>query len=365
MGTSLDESTEDIGTIQVPSSWRSLIEEPATMQLLFDVYRDSAPPVSNVALECLVRMASVRRSLFASETERNAYLQRLIAGTAEVLARNQGLGEHANYHEFCRLLSRLKTNYQLSELVAVPGYQAWINAVAEFTLTSLQSWQWASASVYYLLALWSRLISSVPYLKGETPSMLDAYVPRITETFITSRLDSVTAVARGEAEEDPLDDEERLQDQLESLPHLCRFKYDTTVAFLVRMLDPAIAEFNQCTNMPLGSHPGNLEIVEGRLTWLVYIVGAVIRGRLSCSSAEPQETLDGDLAFRVFQLIQVMDMGFHATRYGAESRQRLDLAVLNFFGNFRKVYVGEQAMHSSKVYVQLSERMVSTITSWS
>ena len=357
VGTSLDESTEDIGTIQVPSSWRSLIEEPATMQLLFDVYRDSAPPVSNVALECLVRMASVRRSLFASETERNAYLQRLIAGTAEVLARNQGLGEHANYHEFCRLLSRLKTNYQLSELVAVPGYQAWINAVAEFTLTSLQSWQWASASVYYLLALWSRLISSVPYLKGETPSMLDAYVPRITETFITSRLDSVTAVARGEAEEDPLDDEERLQDQLESLPHLCRFKYDTTVAFLVRMLDPAIAEFNQCTNMPLGSHPGNLEIVEGRLTWLVYIVGAVIRGRLSCSSAEPQETLDGDLAFRVFQLIQVMDMGFHATRYGAESRQRLDLAVLNFFGNFRKVYVGEQAMHSSKVYVQLSERM--------
>ena len=123
------------------------------------------------------------------------------------------------------------------------------------------------------------------------------------------------------------------------------------------MLDPAIAEFNQCTNLPIGSHPGNLEVCEGRLTWLVYIVGAVIRGRLSCSSAEPQETLDGDLAFRVFQLIQVMDMGFHGTRYGAESRQRLDLAVLNFFGNFRKVYVGEQAMHSSKVYVQLSERM--------
>jgi exportin-7 len=70
-----------------------------------------------------------------------------------------------------------------------------------------------------------------------------------------------------------------------------------------------------------------------------------------------QETLDGDLAFRVFQLIQVMDTGFHTGRYGAESRQRLDLSVLNFFGNFRKVYVGEQAMHSSKVYVQLSERM--------
>jgi len=357
VGTSLDESTEDIGTIQVPSSWRQLIEEPATMQLLFDVYKSSAPPVSNGALECLVRLASVRRSLFASEVERNAYLQRLIVGTSDMLRLNQGLGEHANYHEFCRLLSRLKTNYQLSELVAVEGYQQWIQAVAEFTLTSLQSWQWASSSVYYLLCLWSRLISSVPYLKGEAPSMLDNYVPRITETFITSRLDSVTAVANSTASEDPLDNEEQLQDQLESLPHLCRFRYETTVTFLTALLDPAIAEFNHCTNMQPGADPTALSIVEGRLTWLVYIVGAVVRGRLSCSSAEPQETLDGDLAFRVFQLIQVMDTGFHTYRYGAESRQRLDLAVLNFFGNFRKVYVGEQAMHSSKVYVQLSERM--------
>jgi hypothetical protein len=86
----------------------------------FNLYRyTSAPPVSNTALECLVRLASVRRSLFASEVERNNYLQRLIAGTCDVLRLNQGLGEHANYHEFCRLLSRLKTNYQLSELVAV------------------------------------------------------------------------------------------------------------------------------------------------------------------------------------------------------------------------------------------------------
>ena len=64
------------------------------------------------------------------------------------------------------------------------GYQQWIQLVAEFTLTSPHP-QWASSSVYYLPTLWSRLISSVPYL-GEAPSMLDAYVPRITETFITT-----------------------------------------------------------------------------------------------------------------------------------------------------------------------------------
>lgn len=61
VGTCLDDSTEDLGTIQVPSAWRVSIEEPATLQLFIDYYKSSEPPLSTLALECLVRMASVRR----------------------------------------------------------------------------------------------------------------------------------------------------------------------------------------------------------------------------------------------------------------------------------------------------------------
>ena len=50
----------------------------------------------------------------------------------------QGLSDHNNYHEFCRLLARLKSNYQLSELVKVDNYTVIIKAIAEFTVTSLQ-----------------------------------------------------------------------------------------------------------------------------------------------------------------------------------------------------------------------------------
>ena len=64
-----------------------------------------------------VRLASVRRSLFSGEAERAKFLNHLARGTRELLRSQQGLAEHANYHEFCRLLGRLKTNYQLSELV--------------------------------------------------------------------------------------------------------------------------------------------------------------------------------------------------------------------------------------------------------
>lgn len=123
--------------------------------------------------------------------------------------------------------------------------------MADFTISSLNSWQWASGSVYYLLGLWcallvaciawgavvrarlqwlgagrsgrrerlaialfwhaclpylraahprtlflpnnacrSRLVSSMPYLKGDAPSQLDVYVPKITRAYITSRLES-------------------------------------------------------------------------------------------------------------------------------------------------------------------------------
>lgn len=165
-----------------------------------DCYTANKPPVSCLALECLVRLASVRRSLFSVEAERTAFLTSLIRGTTEVLRGRIGLTEHNNYHEFCRLLARLKTNYQLSELVAVEGYQGWIGLVSDFTVTSLKSWQWTSHSVFYLLSLWSRLVSSVPYLKATTadaPSLLEGHVAHIVEAFLSSRLESVAAADLG------------------------------------------------------------------------------------------------------------------------------------------------------------------------
>ncbi|KAH9557462.1 hypothetical protein CY35_07G085500 [Sphagnum magellanicum] len=281
VGTSLDESSEDLGTIQIPSSWRPVLEDTSTMQLFFDYYARTKPPLSNVALECLVRLASVRRSLFSGELERSKFLSHLMSGTREILLTQQGLSEHENYHEYCRLLGRLKTNYQLSELMVLQN--------------------------------------------------------NITE--------------------DPLDNEEQLQDQLDSLPYLCRFQYEKTSNYIITLLEPILQAYTEAARLQTGVNNTQLQAMEGQLTWLVHIIGAIIRGRqTSSSSAESQEVIDGELAARVFQLIQVTDTGFHVQRYPQSSKQRLDLAILSFFQNFRRVYVGDQAMHSSKqLYGRLNE----------
>uniref|UniRef100_A0A0D9UZN7 Importin N-terminal domain-containing protein n=1 Tax=Leersia perrieri TaxID=77586 RepID=A0A0D9UZN7_9ORYZ len=317
VGCPVDESSEEFGTVQLPASWRPLLQDPSTVQIFFDYYKVNDTCVSKEALECLVRLASVRRSIFVEDPSRTQFLSHLMSGTKEILQTGQGLADHGNYHEFCRLLGRFKVNFQLSELLSIEFYGEWIGLVAEFTTKSLLSWQWASNSVYYLLSLWSRLVTSVPYLKGDTPSLLDETVPKITEGFITSRINSVQASFANDPSDDTLDNVEVLQEQLESLPYLCRFQ----------------------------------------LTWLVHIIAAIlkIRQTIGCSQ-ESQELIDAELAARVLQLINVTDTGVHAQRYQVLSKQRLDRAILIFVQNFRRSYVGDQAMHSSKqLYGRLSE----------
>ena len=62
-------------------------------------------------------------------------------------------------------MARLKSNYQLGELVMVDNYPESIQLMAKFTVESLQMWQFAPNSIHYLLSLWQRMVASVPYVK--------------------------------------------------------------------------------------------------------------------------------------------------------------------------------------------------------
>ena len=196
-----------------------------------------------------------------------------------------------------------------------------------------------------------------------------------------------------------LEGEEALAEQLEALPYLCRFQYESVASYVCSLMDPLAERFRAAARLP--APPATLAVVEGQLSWLVYIIGAVVRGRLTSSSAETQaratllpaahavlslpsggggararcagswhsprrlptrcrarkptpcvreqELTDGELSARVFGLARAADEGLHGQRYGELTRQRLDTSILSFFQSFRKVYIGEQVMHASKV----------------
>ncbi|XP_077782607.1 ran-binding protein 17 isoform X5 [Podarcis muralis] len=347
IGSSADESADDLCTVQIPTNWRSIFLEPETLDLFFDLYHSLPSMLSQLALSCLVQFASTRRSLF-SNPERAKYLGNLIKGVKRILENPQGLSDPGNYHEFCRFLARLKTNYQLGELVVVKDYPEVIRLIASFTITSLQHWEFAPNSVHYLLTLWQRMVASVPFVKSSEPHLLDTYAPEITKAYITSRLESVPMVIR-DGLDDPLDDTATVFQQLEQLCTVSRCEYEKTCALLVQLFDQNAQSYQKLLQSS-SRNPLAISIQEGCLAWLVYLVGTVVGGRLTYTSTDEHDAMDGELSCRVFQLISLMD-----AQLPRSSNEKVELAILWFLDQFRKTYVGDQLQRTSKVYARMSE----------
>ncbi|XP_028775804.1 exportin-7-B-like [Neltuma alba] len=244
---------------------------------------------------------------------------------------------------------------QLSEVVNAEGYSDWIRLVAEFTLKSLHSWKWAGSSVYYLLGLWSRSVTSVKYLKSDKPILLDEYVPKIIEGFVTSRFDSLQSEQSDELGENPLDNVEVLQDQLEFFPYLCRYQYESCSSYLMKIVEPIIDNYMNEANAQISVGSYEISVTEGKLTWFTHIVAAILKiKQISGFSGESHEILDAEISARVLQLINITDSGLHSM--GDISKQRLDRAILTFLQHLRKCYIGDHAVLPSKqLYARLSE----------
>ena len=124
----------------------------------------------------------------------------------------------------------------------------WVELSAHFTVESFINWRATSVSHFFLLALWSRLISSQPYLKGDKPSRLEAYVPQVTQAFIRSRLELAQAVVQDpNCVADQLENQDILINQLESIPVLARSSYEQIGPFILSLMSPIVQEFQKGT----------------------------------------------------------------------------------------------------------------------
>ncbi|CAO2822375.1 unnamed protein product [Amaranthus hypochondriacus] len=352
-GSSADESSDKAVANEIPCSWKSVLEEPSTVQIYFDYYAITSPPLSKLALECLVRLVCTRRSIFTSNATRMQFVTLCMMGTKDILETRRGLNHHDNYHELCCLIGSFNVNYQVSELVDVECFSAWMNIVSELTLKSLQSWKWTSSSIYYLLRLWSGIVTSLPHLKDLPENLrLDEIVPKIFEGFISSRFESLQAGTSDDLSEYPLEKIELVLDQLDVFPYLCRYQYGRCSTYITNIMDPLLQEYMEGTKHQEYVSSSNIAVVEKKLAWMVHIVGAIMKTK-NYFGGDSNEVIDAELSARVLQLINFMDTESYVPRFGELSRQRLELAVLSFFQSFRKTYIGDQ--NASKLYLRLSE----------
>ncbi|OON15399.1 hypothetical protein X801_08800, partial [Opisthorchis viverrini] len=419
-----DESSsgmDDLVVIQIPTSWRPVFLDPDTVPLFFRLYSRLPPALSSLVLSCLVQIASIRRSLLTNP-ERAALLSSMVNGARDILAnQSASLSNSDVYHEFCRFLSRLKCNFQLTELVALDCYVEFIQLLTVFTVHSLKSFQQENNdnSLHYLLALWQRLVASIPYVQSPDSDLLENAASQVTSAYIEACLASVTqyvnsptniqldskksnksdaghsswtglnskSSARGDEAADggrddecPLDNLTTLLQQLEQFAIIGRCKYSETCGLITRVFDEAASSYEKALNMASQGSTLDANLIrvirleEHRLAWLVYMVGALIGSRVNTTTADDDD-FDGELVCRVLQLVRLttnrmtMCSGVSSANSPGSptsplvSEQlnrssgacRLEMATLSFFEQFRRMYVGESVGRVSRVHQRLAD----------
>ncbi|EGG23535.1 exportin 7 [Cavenderia fasciculata] len=348
--TSSYDTSEEILTVQIPLPWKPLFDDPNTTQLYFKIYRQWH---CTKALECLTQVASIRRSLFMTEDERTKFLTNIFRGILEILQTNTGLNNDNNHLAFCRVLERIKTNYHFNQLVVIEGYQEWISLLSQFTTQTLNNPNFSPNSVYCLLSLWAKFVASLIYVKGDpNKTCLDKYTPAIMETFIKSKVEASVE----EEEDENLVDYEKMIGLLEHIPFLGRLAYKTTCSQILQIFDTILQRFSYENNI------NNLMILERQSAWLIYIIGSLVTGRTGVNASEEYDFLDGDLAARVFKMVDLCDKRVqHDPGYKTrQSRIALELSIIYFMQNYRKVYIGDNSLSTSKIYSRLSELLGQT-----
>ncbi len=88
-----------------------------------------------------MQLGSARRSVFSNDEERKKFLSGMLENTARIMQSNIGLQHAENFHEFCRLLARFKSAYQLTDLMECQQFDDWMALVADFSVRAFQSWE--------------------------------------------------------------------------------------------------------------------------------------------------------------------------------------------------------------------------------
>ncbi|CAD6193890.1 unnamed protein product [Caenorhabditis auriculariae] len=359
IGSLADETSDDNCNVQIPTTWRESFTDGKVVDLFFKMYHNLPTESSEkkLVLSILAQLASVRRTLF-NGSERQSYVQKLVEGVVSVIQNPAKLTNQKAFHEFCRLVARLKTNYQLCELINVPCYAQMLRLLAEFTVESLRMmdflFEFSANSTYFLLTFWQRMVTSVPYVRNNDDHLLNVYCPEITAAFIESRLQHVEKVVR-ESAEDPLEDQGSTLQLMEHLATICRCEYEKTCQLLAR-------HFDENAKIWTSGSPSDLSvrIAEGRLVWLITLIGTAVFGKTSGSGNDAHDKMDGDMIARCITAMRYNDNRLQYPqspgRNPGNGNLRLEVSFIHMLEQFRRAYIMDQITRTSSVYDKLQSQ---------
>jgi hypothetical protein len=316
-------------------------------------------------MKCLGLIVSTRRSIFSNDTDRGKFLAWILEATTDILSSPAQLfSSPETVTEFCRLLNRLKSVNQLAELIEKDRYDAWIELVLGFTLklfeTSIEDADenlGGGTGVLYLLQFWSKMSLSVnSNNRPKAHDRLEEMSAIIASTFIQSRVGACRSPGGESGLPFVLGDADQECSWVQSVEHVAsigRLAYVKVCEEVVQVF-ASLAAMYQDNVVTGGKSGGMVRGLLDRFSVLVYIIGALIGSRPAVSSGDDADVADGELVEKVLQLMYA-NQALVGQRGKDFADERLDTSICYFFVQFRKSYVGDVTLRSTKVYDRLAQ----------
>ncbi|KAJ1824184.1 hypothetical protein GGH91_000523 [Coemansia sp. RSA 2671] len=355
IGLAPDEASDEAVAIQIPSTWKDLIQVEGFLDAYFEGYAHCGPPLSSQFVEVLVLVASIRRS-FYTEAVRIGFVKRMSAGIAEILAGGVGLDDVDNYHHVCRLLARFRCIHTLVEIEDAPVYRALLVAAAAFTATGLGLWEWSANSVAPLLTFWAKVAAAHDGRDSSAEACGDviaATLPRVVGQHVRAMVEATARVAGGDSLGDsPLENTDALLENMALAGSIARAAYAASAAAVLALARAMAGEYHALLNGAAGADA--VAACEAQLAWPVYAVAQCIGARQPYRAQPDDDRADADMFAAALELDHVARQRLQRGVGGAPS-EALELAVLHLLHSFRATYIGEQGYKAAAVYARLAE----------
>ena len=345
------DDSEDSPTASIPATWRPLLCKPGFFDMFWSLFENLPAPFNVVVLQCLIQLGSARRSLFQCDEERKLWLQRIMRGTMDVIERHVWLSDEEILREFCRLLNRLKPNYQLNELLEVEFYESWVRRVAEFTVQCFGAWRATKSSFLSLCCMWARLLGSQEFSRKDKDPLFDELMPHVTRAYVNACMEMGEAFGAGNRSglENPLDDDsDALRLELEFASQMIRGSLSQLSTDIISLFKATVEEYGICVG---NRRPSG--ILEEKLSWLLFLLGSLCK-------TPPHTECENDALLILHGLNAVQVESDRLVMDGLQSSPsilHLELACLHFLHNFRKTYARDPSTAAAKVLAALQDKL--------
>ena len=358
------EETSDQSHVELPTEWRQSFLYSATSPSSMDgniadflwrvILQGRNETLAGSVFQSLAQTSSIRRSFFQTDQERQWWLQRFMNGTLEAMNQlNWEAVSQQGYAEFCRLLNRVKPNFQINELLASPLYERWIRRVQEFTCCAFE--MGAPIGHLSLVSLWSNLLSSASFARRDRETLFDDLAPRVALSYVRSRFQLSEAWSQG-----PTSCVESIFDDGSDEFTLSMDFVGTILRFTIKSI---LDEFGNMFR-PLGgayavflSQGGSLDpTVEEKLAWVVGLIGGLLISPLAAPDQDGELT-DGLLVRAVLDLLPLVSERVKRAQGSCpDATMHLEQACLFFLHCLRKKILGETTAYAARILRQLQEQ---------